>query len=151
MTVTVPKIFKDPIIAFAIVRLDFVGKELDVKSDLDIIPISVSWDGTEINGDFREILAVYPAQPGTYSVRGYIDDIPEEEIWLGYELPGADIPDWEEVLAATTYEIVDVQDEEGEMHSIIRLDKPSRVDMRIKAMKPKKKKGKTPKIIDRNI
>lgn len=58
-----------------------------------------------MHGDFEAILAVYPAQPGTYFVHGYIDDIPEEEIWLGYELPGADIPNWEEILAATIYKL----------------------------------------------
>lgn len=140
MSNPLPKVFRDPIIAFAIVRFGLAD-----DNSVEIVPLSVSWDGTCIHGGIDQILAVYPAQSGTYSVHGYIDDIPEEEIWLGYELPGADTPDWEEVLTATTYEIEDIEDDGGEMHSVIVLDKPSRVDMRIMAMKPKKKRGRPKK------
>jgi len=143
MTKSVPRIFRDPIIAYAIVRY---GSE--TESSLDTIPLSVSWDGTEIHGDFDAILAVYPAQPGTYSVHGYMDEIPEEEIWLGYELPGGDVPDWEDVLSKTTYKRDKYVDDDGEEHSTILIEKPSRVDLRMMAVKPKNNRGRPKKQLD---
>ena len=69
-------------------------------------PLMVSWEGDETgrapgNASFSKegtMQGVVPAQPGTFHVLGQI--APGRLVHLGYEIPGADHPDWEALLTS---------------------------------------------------
>lgn len=85
-------ILKDLVVGYLVVK-DY--DQVTVK------PLAIGWDGEPddlIHEDTEEIIGVIPAQPGTLQVWGVMPD--GEAKPLGYELPGADCPNWEDKLAA---------------------------------------------------
>jgi len=95
------KIFKDAVVCWVILKYKDLGKSK--KYFIDAVPLTVAWEGLSdadelyINSDV-EVIAVIPAAPGTCKVLG---EMPNGSLgMLGYELPGADSPDWLKLLDA---------------------------------------------------
>lgn len=80
-------IVKDAVIGFLVVRnYGFIRT----------IPLAHCWESADefaLNDPDDEIIAVLPAFPGCYQVWGEL--LNGEYKVLGYEFPGAHIPDWE--------------------------------------------------------
>jgi len=83
------RIVKDAVIGFAITK------------EGGIIPLTMGWDGTTdeycLDIENIEVISVIPAPPGSLQVLG-LKSNSEVYSFLGYEIPGADSPDWEKKL-----------------------------------------------------
>jgi hypothetical protein len=97
--------FKDAVLGFVVTRADKPKQYGPVKPDepaayLSCRPIAVAWDGEMDDADDKlypddTVVGVLPAPPGSYAVYGLVGNSYK---LLGYEFPGAFIPNWEEVL-----------------------------------------------------
>ena len=88
------EIIREAIVAWVIIKThDIHGKPI-----VGILALNHGWEfdfyTLENYEETDEIVAVIPAQPGTYIV---IACSPEKCVELGYELPGAYHPDWIEI------------------------------------------------------
>ncbi len=93
------EIFKDAVIGWIISKCK-IQRDSE-KYFIHAAPLAVSYEGIldedDLNGDLNdEVISVIPASPGTYQVWGVMPDGICEV--LGYELPGAYSPDWQELL-----------------------------------------------------
>ncbi len=99
------QIFKVPVIAYA------VTKDSD---EIRLDPIVAYGNRIDPADIYDELVTVIPAQCGTMAIYGVFDELPDEEVLLGYDIPGISSPDWIKVLNQTTYEAEDFELDNGE-------------------------------------
>lgn len=99
------KIFRDAVIGFMVTEI----RRRDVREGalVTVQPICMNHEGyanddeLELAGadqlhEPERVIGIIPAAPGTYQVWGVIDSTGKCEV-LGYEFPGIEPPDWEEI------------------------------------------------------
>lgn len=95
-------VFKDAVIGWVVLKCRlYHNKPGKPEYFLSVMPLAVNWEGLlddsglDIeNGD--EVITVIPAAPGTCQVWGAMES--GECVVLGYEIPGAYTPNWEELV-----------------------------------------------------
>lgn len=99
------KIFRDPVIGFMVTEIR--RKDVREGAFVTVQPISMNYEGLandeelELAGadqlhEPERVIGIIPAAPGIYQVWGVIDGAGKCEV-LGYEFPGIEPPDWEEL------------------------------------------------------
>ncbi|PKM77097.1 MAG: hypothetical protein CVU90_08830 [Firmicutes bacterium HGW-Firmicutes-15] len=99
----------------------FKNSDKDVRFE-PVVVYGNQIDELDTNG---KLITIIPAQPGIYAIFGVFDAIPDEEVLLGYDIPGMSSPDWNEVLNETTYELGYFELPNGEMGRSIMFGYPN--------------------------
>lgn len=98
-------ISRDAVIGFIVTEVRPARANPEARRLIMVRPICMNYEGIPDMTDFElagpdrmweeeKVLGVIPAAPGVYQVWGDVGDECKE---LGFEFPGADHPDWEEV------------------------------------------------------
>ena len=102
-------IWKEALLGFVILkRIDFADRRSPYEENrreayVDYLPLSQSWDELDsednpfaINEDEGEtIMGIISAPPNSFKVWACGEVDGDEAIMLGYEFPGAAVPEWE--------------------------------------------------------